>query len=518
MKKVLVLFSAFFVLFFCANAQNYKIDDYEINTSGKFKLATTKPYAILLNYPIDKKTIFTKAEFNSYISNYKQELTNSRLFEEINVDYEVIEETQTTETPSRPLTKVKLNISVVDSNHFLLVPYPKFKTDKDETEIIFKLKAKDSNFLGTMNPLSSELNLEIKKEDSDLIFKPGFSISYDYPFSAGPFDITWINDYSINYNSSHKYPEWDLKTGVKFVLPFDHISLVLEGYQYYINNFEYDKYDDARYFKEEVKFSTPLKLYEFKNFSYLTYTPSVDFNYIWDKDGINIENKDLTSPTITLSHSLSNSKINWHNNFRKGYSLSLSNSYTYNFQRKDWSPSISFEAQGFTSIKLEDRDYLDQVGIATDIYVFTYFDIPGQYYDHDYSGYGEKIGSRLRGVADDSYFGNILPEYTTSTAIVMNFDFPVNIINTHFKHDIINFDMQFSPFMDIAIYRDRNLPLHTDSKICAGMEVLVYPKKWSSFTIRGSIGFDLKGAIAENNAIKGLLHNKEISIGLGLHY
>ena len=62
MKKVLVLFSAFFVLFFCANAQNYKIDDYEITTSGKFKLATTKPYAILLNYPIDKKTIFTFSE------------------------------------------------------------------------------------------------------------------------------------------------------------------------------------------------------------------------------------------------------------------------------------------------------------------------------------------------------------------------------------------------------------------------------------------------------------------------
>ena len=84
--------------------------------------------------------------------------------------------------------------------------------------------------------------------------------------------------------------------------------------------------------------------------------------------------------------------------------------------------------------------------------------------------------------------------------------------------DIINFDMQFSPFMDIAIFKNRALPLKTDSALCAGMEVLVYPKKWSSFTIRGSIGFDLKGAISENNAIKGLLHNKEISIGLGLHY
>ena len=50
------------------------------------------------------------------------------------------------------------------------------------------------------------------------------------------------------------------------------------------------------------------------------------------------------------------------------------------------------------------------------------------------------------------------------------------------------------------------------------MEVLVYPYKWSSFTIRGSLGFDMKSAIAEDNLIKGLWHNKEFTIGLGLHY
>ena len=100
----------------------------------------------------------------------------------------------------------------------------------------------------------------------------------------------------------------------------------------------------------------------------------------------------------------------------------------------------------------------------------------------------------------------------------MNFDFPINIIRTQFSHEIINFNMQFSPFIDIAIYRDRALPLQTDSAICIGMEGLVYPYKWSSFTIRGSIGFDMKGAAAEDNLIKGLLHNKEFTIGLGLHF
>ena len=100
----------------------------------------------------------------------------------------------------------------------------------------------------------------------------------------------------------------------------------------------------------------------------------------------------------------------------------------------------------------------------------------------------------------------------------MNIDFPINIVTTTFKRDIINFNMQFAPFMDIAIYRDRALPMQTESVVCMGMEVLVYPYKWSSFTIRGSIGFDMKRAISEDSLLKGLWHNKEFSIGLGLHY
>ena len=137
-------------------------------------------------------------------------------------------------------------------------------------------------------------------------------------------------------------------------------------------------------------------------------------------------------------------------------------------------------------------------------------------------GYGDKIGKRLRGIPDDSYLGNGKPKYTTSTAVVLNLDFPINLFETSFKKDIINFSMQLSPFIDAAIFRDRKLPLQTDSKICSGMEVLVYPKKWSSFIIRGSIGFDIKTAVATATDIKGLLKdfwaNKEISIGLGLHY
>ena len=516
MKKFLLTVCFFLTCALSLSGENYKIKKAEINTSGKFKFTTTRPHAVEIQHPIDRNSIFTKEELEAYLEYYKQQLNNTRLFEEVSVTYETLFSEE-----SDDIQEVIVKIDLKDSNHFLAVPYPKFKSDKEKTEIKFKLKAKDDNFLGTMNPLATEINLEYTTGEKGA-FKPGFNISYDFPFSLGPLNITWVNDYSINAYIGKLYPEWNAKTGLKFELPYKRFSLVLEGYHNFINNYDYEDFNDTMYSKEQFILSTPFKIFEFENYTYLIYQPSVDYSFIWDNDGIHIENTELSGPIITLSHSLSNSKINWTDNYREGYSISLTNSWAFNFQRNDWNPSVALETKLFSVFPIEERDYLNKLGITVDLYAFTYFDLPGQFYDHNIDGYGDKIGKRLRGIPDDSYLGNGNPKYTTSTAVVLNLDFPINLFETSFKKDIINFSMQLSPFIDAAIFRDRKLPLQTDSKICSGMEVLVYPKKWSSFIIRGSIGFDIKTAVATATDIKGLLKdfwaNKEISIGLGLHY
>ena len=53
-----------------------------------------------------------------------------------------------------------------------------------------------------------------------------------------------------------------------------------------------------------------------------------------------------------------------------------------------------------------------------------------------------------------------------------------------------------------------------DGYYCAGFEFLVYPLKWSSFTVRASVGIDL----SRNIFVEGIKNNKEIFIGLGLEY
>ena len=535
MKKTVLFFAVFLLVFQSIQAQTktYKIVDSEINIEGSnFGLGITSSYAIEKNYPLDFNAIFSEEGLTSYLTNYKQSLLNSRFFEKIQIEYVELEnnsaqslqsdsanEETPQETAENSITQeplpVKIIINLKDSKHLLAVPYATFDLDANKTAFEPKIKMKDTNFLGSMNPLALDFNIEISKKESEDFwrFQPGLNLSYDYPFHLGLFDITWVNDYELSYTFGYTRPEWDAKTGFKVELPFEKISFVFETYQYVFSDFDYEIYGDDLYFKEEFQFSTPIKLANLSNYSTLKYTPCFNFNWYWDADYIDKTNDDLSSPQFTLSHSLSNSKIDWENNFRNGYYLNLENAFMYNSQRHELSPSVAFEGKYYKSLELAERSFLDYLGLCTDLYAFTYFDLPDTRFN-----YGRKIGSRLRGIADESYFGNEKPDYTTSTALVLNIDLPVNLFRTNFKKDLINMNVQFSPFFDMALYRDRAKEPQFDTALCSGFEVLVYPKKWSSFIIRASLGFDLKKAFAEENIAKGLLKNKEILFGLGLLY
>lgn len=504
MKKHFILF---FVLLQCflLNAEKYQISDtaFNIQGAGLKIMGTTKEYSILTNYPLDTKTIFESTEdLEFYINNYKQQLIDSRAFESVEITYE----TQFQEDTAPDIKNIILTINIKDSHHLLALPYLSYNSNDGFT---FKLKAKDTNFLGSLNTMNSQITLNI----DDGKFIPGLSFAYDHPFKAGIFNATWVNDYSLDYTIGNSVPEWSAKTGLQFVLPFEKISYSLEFYQYFCNDYDYEDWNDNIYFNEEAIFSTPINLYKLPNFTTLKYTPFIKFNYYWDFDGINNLNDYLSSPTLSIGHKLSNSKITWIENFRKGYDFEVENVYYYNFQRNDFVISASFDAKIFFTYKLYDWKLLDQYGIYTDFYFFTYPDLPFNSYV-----YGNKIGSRLRGILDNSYFGNEKPEYTSSSAIVLNIDLPHHLFKTNFSKEIINFDIQASPFFDMALIYNRNnntVFSFKDGLYCAGLEFLVFPLKWSSYTIRVSYGFDIKSAAKYDNFFEGILKEREVSFGVG---
>lgn len=537
MKKVIFCLCLIFNFFFAFSQQpetsdssypinetGYKISatEYSITESGFKFLGKTSKAALFRNYPLDKKRIFkNEDELSQYLEKYKKELINSRHFQSVDISYESVIGSNKSASPSdnydKNITDIIVKIALHDSLHLLAIPYGKYNSNSG---LSFKIKVKDTNFLGTMNPLNAEIALKHSSKG----LEPVAGFSYDFPFTIGKISAAWLNNYGISYTIGNKTPEWNLKTGLKFLFPYENISFVCEAYQYFFKNYDYQKFNDDTYFKEEAIFSMPIILAKFENLSKLYYIPYISFDYNWDFDGISKGNSDISSPAVTIGQKIYSAKVNWNDNFRTGYDIVFKNSYTYNFQRNDFSPYISLEAKFYANTQLFDTPVLNIYGFSLDFYAFHYFYNSGNTYS-----YGEKIGPRLRGILDeqnDINYGNLTdpmaPKYSTSTAVVVNFDFPFHLFTTDFKYQLINFSCQLSPFFDAALIYNRETSEMLSIKeglYAAGLEVLVYPLKWSSYTIRASIGFDIKKILkSDEDKLSALFHNNEVFIGIGLFY
>lgn len=497
MKKLLsiILFSA---LSICIWAQSFRISDSEFNIEGAggFSLGKTNKALLVRNCPIDTKTIFkTKADLEEYIDNYKQDLNNTRAFDTIDIRYEM------EQNPETKIYDIKLYFDLVDTKHFMLVPYPKYSTNGGFT---LKLKLKDKNFLGTMETLSADINTNY---DANKKWNFGLNFSYSYPFTVGIFNASWNNDIGIDYQIGKKKPTFGSSIGFGFSLPKDFYSI----------NFGFSQgisYNDYIKFSESLNFSTPITLYKLSNFSTVNYSPSINFGFNWDKNLWQGKDNAIDRFSMSFGHSLSNSKINWDGDYRKGYSFSLSNNFSFNFMTNtpDYVfkchivPTISFEAQYFNHTKLFNGPLFDHIGFNSRLYAFTVIDIPERYG----SGGNQDMEGRLRGVRSLS----------SPWGIVVNMDFPISFFTTNMPINTFNFNLQVSPFIDIGLSYDKDKAINIKKgSYCGGLELLVNPIRFSGYTIRASIGFDMLEALHyDGNKLKGLWHNKEIFIGLDLHY
>lgn len=495
-------------LFFSAvlYAQQYKIDSVSYNITG-----STWQYSLEQNIKIDKKRIFNNEdELVNYINDLKQRFYNERNFESSELDF-------TVDLPDENnICLVHITATTKDSHHFLAVPYPKYNSNSGTT---LKLKVKDTNFLGSMNDLSSDISFEIEKNvDDSTDYKWGLSAAFDLPFAAGPFDAKWTNSWDGSFTIGESSPEWNLSTGVVFSLPFDRFSLDWTFEQSTSRDFDYTEYDDEIYYTEFAQFAIPITLQDIDNWGKVYYTPSVSATYNWDKNGINAENDDLSSPIYKVGHSIKTERVNWYGNFRKGLSLEFTQSIGYNTQRYDIIPFASAEAKIFLAFK-----YL---GMCMDAYGFAS------------KNSSTKIGERLRGIKDDQYYSTDDPEidseYATrpDSAIVVNMDMPFKIFtfdvtDSRYFHflKVFNCEFQIAPFFDFALLRNKATGTNfwfKDGFYSGGLEFLVFPQKWRSLVVRASAGVDLGRIIVPDSYIntdwRSGVSKYELEIGVGLHY
>lgn len=505
-RSLLILKKNFFLVacaFFCFSgfAESYQIVDVHYSLDGR-----TKEYALNKKLDIHKDTVFkTEEEFNLYIDFLTQKVSDQRILEDTNVSYELGAANE------QGIIPVTVFISADETWNILPLPYPKYNSNSGFS---LKLKVKDYNFLGTMEPLN--FDLEFYQEDEGTTNVLGLGIDFSIPFQLGVLDAQWNNDISADYKFGDAKPSFSFSTGLDLAYAFKYVALQLEAEQSFDIDPSYKNYGDVFYATEYLKFSAPVTILRTTgSLGNITFTPFTTLTYYWDGNGV--KHPDLLGPTVGVGYSFSTGKVNWFGNFRKGFTSSLSHSYDYNFDTTQWSTELALNFQGFY--------FFNAIGITTRAKLFTHYDIA----QHKFTD-TTNVAEWMRGVYDDESYNE--GRAAMPTGFVINLDFPIRIVQTDwrgwgkalFKRDMpswfsfFDFELQVAPFLDIALSEaDDYCLFHLyDGFYSAGLEVIVYPTKMRSIEVRASAGMDLGARLMEQDwrTKRGL----EIEFGIGLHY
>ncbi|MBQ0004075.1 MAG: hypothetical protein KBT21_11135 [Treponema sp.] len=505
-SKLIFSFLIIFNLNNFLSAEKYRIshENYSVNGISKADYISHK---IKINH---KKEFQSKEELESYISELTQKYTNLRLFDDIKI------EPMYSSEKNNETTSVFLEIHLIDSKNVILVPY--YKYNEKHGHVITAV-FRDSNFLGTLEPLQTELFFEMKnKKDSEgLNYTLGTTFTYNVPFFLGKIETSFINDYMLKYTFGSDLPEYNAKAGLSFSLPVnDIIKPELNLFQKAVHDLDYKIYNDQMYFSEIAEFKVPFIITSAEYTGDIIYTPSVNYIFNWKPDSkISLRDDELLSPELLFSNEIGFEKINWNGNFRKGLYLNIRQDTGYNFLINKM--VIGGEA--------EFRSYFsnDYAGFFLRMYGFVY------------ENKHKTIDYRLRGIVNDKYFNrttslNDINGTSSQCALVLNLDFPIKIWTTDFEKmkmpvfKKLNFELQVVPFIDIALTKNRVTQRVFD--LCdgfytAGIEFIAFPLSFKSLCVRASAGFDLGRTLLKDiidTSWRPDISIYEISIGIGLFY
>lgn len=503
--------SLFLALFLCSFLFSQTIKHSDIKQSEKktFRISSVE-YNIqgltieaLLRkaIPVDTKTVFvSENNFLDYLKKLKASFENIRTLESTNI--EPIYKT----TDSNGLTQVHLIIHTKDSINFIIIPYPKYDSNSG---FLLRLKAQDNNFLGTMLPFN--FGMEYTQGNSKSLI---FDTNFRYPYAVGPFFASQDFNADVKIGLTDKNDRrFNFKTTSAFSYSYKFLTVnfgLTQGFQ--VNKNRGAKIGNKGYkyvFNTKPFLSMPMNITKVGNFGSLVYIPSFAINTDWTFS--KKVNSTLKTVTLEAGHSLGFGNIIWKNNFREGLNFSVSNNYKYNLIKKA-KPNISFGGN-----------------FSGYITFFDAFAVYGKidFFYNLYNHLSDKAGSNLRGILNR--------RINTDLAVTFNLDIPIKVLDLNFEEitgkswtRFFSFELQISPFLDIALVHDIKTNRYFSAKdiwCSGGFEIIVFPKKFRSMYLRASIGFDLlelknlpKITNTNVNSKRDGLPITEIFIGLGLHY
>jgi hypothetical protein len=247
----------------------------------------------------------------------------------------------------------------------------------------------------------------------------------------------------------------------------------------------------------------------------LTYTPEISaiFNHEFAKWPLD---EFRCGPFLRFNHSLGFDRINWHENYRKGLSVYINNSYTYDFYRLKTNTeplSVSFSAKG-TGYFIISKFF----GISSHLQYRHWF-----YHDPEYN---EQASNVLRGIYDTA----IAADYMLS----LNTDFPIRVLifapsewfNNRKLH-FFDFELQISPVIDMALYHDPGSIAYSravtsfslkNMAVTGGLEFIVFPAFMRRLYLRVCLAYNLKEMFTVKPFGLPGGENREISLSMGHFY
>ncbi len=490
---------AFFCFLSRLDAEQYKIRNIYYEIDGR-----TREYPLEKNLDIEKRNIYnSKKDFEAYVKDLEVKLLNQRVLQsgEISVSYG--------EKDEDGIIPADLLIKASDTFNYVLVPFPKFDSNDG---LNLKLKFKDYNFFGSMNTLNADIDYEYDPYD-DTAHTVGGNLSFTIPFKLFEQEFTWSVDTSVYFPIGEPV-DIDFSTTLAYereLIPFRlemNAGITQAAYVYPRDDHE-ELYSDPYYLSNTLYINFPLIIYTHSYIGDLTWTPQLAFTGRWAFGSLTDD--DLRGASITFSHYASFGRYDWVENYRKGFSLSASNSFSYNPITTKKEIAVAFSAIGYMPI-------------------FSFLGVYSRgYFMYDWESDGDlqvDMGSYMRGIIDE--------RIETDMAFFFNIDLPIKILDIDFERTtgvgwtkFINLEAHLSPFFDFGLTHDQYTGRYfsfKDAWYSGGIEVIVFPDKLRSVYARASLGFDLKELFTNGFDFTASAKREgggsimEIFIGVGLEY
>jgi hypothetical protein len=475
-------------------AANYVISKINYHVEG-----WTRPFAIASKVDLREGAEFSGTEaLDAYVARKIQDLRNQRVFEaaKCRIEYSMESPGEDGKIP------VILDVYVEDSWNIIALPEPKFDSN---TGFSLTLKARDYNFLGTMNPLSFDIGYKLATDEKHTY---GFLVDADIPFRAAGLDWVFNFDNKLDWTIGDPLSYRNV-TGVSIYVPWKTTAFWFGFNQFLYINEENSKdekkatgirsFPDTWYMASQIyggwRIPTGLTVL---NFGSVDYIPGITETLRYRPGG---DTGDWRRPVLSLGHSIGFGRIDWQGNYRQGFDIRLGNNNDLNQYYLTWSYYFYIYAVAY--------------------YRFTdYFGIAGRFrFQRWWNGTHADAGDVLRGLHDDTL--------TATKMLSLNLEFPFRLIRfvpsewfRRRKWRIFDFEQQWSPFIDFAMADDPQKKYsggakYTPSGIITtmGLEVITFPLRWRSIYLRVSIGWDMREWLKQHNPPAG--SHRELYIGLG---